>query len=411
MRRSYSSQVSPLLGGVAIMVALYTILFGGIRNFDTADAERILSEISTHLATESAARGKEARLQYSNVDIRGYAYEKWARISKLSLDFIYQQWQGGTRFGVSTEGADIIPDYAQQKRIIMRFGDTLNIISSSELLAMVRPEKPLVYSLSHTSSDAPDSIQHRLVIPGNLFITTLHPKQDLKLEFKSPARIDLSFIQPQRQLQADALFGPMRMDMNGAAWSLNSIDVHYNSTQKSNSAIENKGTLTLDRLAFVQGNNAPPPFTMTAAWSLKEQRNISGATDTAQLVIDHALLTDGDTKIAANGTIHFDIDDTPYGEVTIEVNNVLPLLKNGWILPSKEEAALALLSDITGEDAATHAQLIFTVAREKNGAWKVGKMPLETLLEKDFMSIFTFWETLADHEKNNSEETSVTNPS
>ena len=135
MKHTQAPMASKILGGASIAVALYAVLAGGMPNFSNTTAERMLSELATHLSTEANHRGKEAKLQYSNVEIHGIAYDKWAHITHPSLDIIHQQWQGGKRFGISTEGAELFPDQTSQQRLNIRLPQVVNLIVSSELLA------------------------------------------------------------------------------------------------------------------------------------------------------------------------------------------------------------------------------------------------------------------------------------
>lgn len=407
MRRKPSA-ISPVLGSVAIVVALYTVLFGGMRNFTGEDAERMLADLSTHLSTESARRSKETKLQYSAVEMEGIAYDKVAHVSNLSLDFIYQQWQGGRRFGISTERADIVPDQADPKRMIMRFSDMLNIISSSQLLAMVRPAKPIIYTTNLKPKNA-DAVVHKIVVPGNISITTLAPKHEFHLKLKQPVQAEVSFFKAQHKLNAQILAGAVQAYMPSGSWQLGDADIRYDSIQRSTETVESKGTLTLNNIAFTIGNIVSSPYTMTAAWMLKEQRNISGANDASELVIEHGLLTNGDMKLAINGTVNVDIDDTAYGELVLEITNPEVFLESSLIWPEKRALARQLLAEIMG-DSDEHKQAIINISRGKNGSWQIGKMTLDALIEKGLMNIFIFGKH-EGYEENSSSENTKANPS
>lgn len=388
--RKPSSMIRPMLGSAAMIAALYTILFSGIRNFNSEDAERMLAELSQHFTKESTRRGKEAKLQYSAVETQGFAYDKTASISNLSLDFIYQQWQGGRRFGISTDEMDLLPDQANPARLVMRFANALNLISSSELLARIQPAKPVLYAVNLKPSKD-EAIIHRIVVPGNINITTLEPRREFYLKLKDPLQAEIAFYELQQHLRAQVKSGAMQTLLPTGSWRVGGVDLRYESLQRSAEAVKSKGTIAINDLAFTFGNIVSPPYNATAAWAMKEQRNISGATDSAQIVIEHGLLASGDMKISANGTLYLDIDDSMYGELVFEITNPAAFLQSSWILPAKRAAARDMLVAITGDDdMESHTQLIISLERDKNGRWQVGKQPLDALLEKGLMDMFIF---------------------
>jgi hypothetical protein len=404
MNNRNKSMASPVLGGAAILVALYTVLFGGVQNFTTEDAEHLLEDLSSHLSEESSYRGKETKLQYNNLEIKGFAYEKFAHVSKLSLDFIYQQWQGGTRLGISTENAELIPDPSNGSRTFLRLGDGVNLISSSELLAIIKPAKPLLYSFNkHPKEEG--AVKHRLQVPGNIGVTMLNPKREVTLQLSKPAHADITFFEDRHRLRTQIVSGPLVALMDSGYWRIDDADIRYDSVQRSADVAESKGTLTLENIGFNRKEVNPDPYNLTAAWTLREQKNIGGATDSSQLDIEHCLLTDDNVKIAVNGVVNFDIDDKAYGELTVEISNPSLFLKSAWISPNKRELATSLLHEVLGDDADIEKQIIITLSRPKDGQWRIGKMPLDALLDKGFLSLFPFLDTQETHDKNNDQKT------
>lgn len=393
-----SPLIGKVLGGSAVAVALYTVLFSGVPNFSVPIAERTIADISSHLAQEAAHRGKEARLQYSHVEIQGFAYEKWARVFEPSLDFIYQQWQGGTRFGVSTEAVDIVPDYTSASRLQLRMPYRINVISSSQLLAMLQPATPMVYTINRDLADVPDAVRHRLIIPGNVGITMLYPKREWLLEVPHPIRSEVIFLEQQRTMRAQASSGALKLSNRENEWSLRNADLRYESAQRSADAIDIKSTITLDNLTYAHDGISTAPYTLTAGWSMKQQRTITGGSDASELTLEHMLFTDGTIKVSANGTLNFDIDDPMYGEMAVEISDPQAFLESGWFAPSQREAAMQLLSDIMGGQLEPRKQAIVTISREKNGSWMVGKLPLKVVLARDFWNLF-IWNRTEQHEQ------------
>ncbi len=396
-----------VLGSTAIIGALYMILFSGIPNLSNDDAERMLSELASHFSTEASYRGGEAKLQYSNVEVHGFAYDKWARTSNLAFDFMYPQWQGHNRLGLSTQNADLIPDHTTPQRMTLRFTDAINLISGSELLAIMHPVKPILYAINQKPAATDGAISHRLIIPANIDISMLQPKRELKIELPEPIRLDVNFFKTQHRLHAHLVSGIAAILSPSGRWSMENADIRYDTLQKSPDTVESKGTLTLDRLAFARDGISTSPFAATAAWGLKEQRNISGSVDTMSLEIDHGLLTNGDVKVSATGNVNFDIDDAPYGEIVVEISNPADFAKSGWIAKDKQEEALALLDEILGEKIGSHKQAIINIARAKNGEWKIGKLPLNEELTKKILNILIF-NTQEPNDQNTPEKTSET---
>ncbi len=402
MKRHQSPLASRLFGGSAILLALYTVLFGGAPSLSSSSAERILSELDTHFSSEASRRGKEARLQYSTVDIHGFAYDKWARVMNPSFDFIYQQWQGGKRVGLSTETLDLLPDRTNGTRLHMRLGDVVNIILSSELLATLEPLKPIHYVVNYKAANNGEGSKHRLIIPGDVRINTLDPKRSMTVALTTPVIADITFSEPQHKTSIKATSSGVSIQGDRGRWNIISSDIRFDASQRASDVIESKGTITLDNLGYHNATGNAPAYSLTAAWMMKEQRNISGATDASVLTIEHSLLTDGNVKIAANGAVHFDLDDAPYGEIVVEIANPSEFLKSGWIVKDRQAEAAALLNDMMGTDMATHKQAIITIERAKNGGWMIGKLPLATLLEKDFMGLFIFNERAINEQETTS---------
>ena len=379
-----------IIGGTAIFIALYTILFSGTPRFSSVDAERMLSDMSAYFSKEASSRNQEAKLQYSEVEIHGFAYEKWARVSNLSLDWMLQQWQGSSRFAISTSAADLIPDPINERRITLKLGDVINLIAGSELLARVEPSQPLIYSMVRTATTPPGTTTHRLTLPADMRITTPEPKRNILLALDAPVLADITLSDTQKQLRAVLTTGGLRATMGEDSWSARSAELHYDALQSTSEATGSKGTLTLDQLRFTRKEAATTPATLTAAWTMKEQHTISGATEAISLSLDQCLLADGTLKIVANGMVNFDIDDAAYGDVILEINDASAFIKSSLIKEDKKAAALAMLSGIMGQDMTGHKQAIINITRMKNGVWMVGKVPLAELLEEGFSDIFIF---------------------
>ena len=378
-----------LLGSTVIVGALYIILFSGTPNFSNDDAEYLLSNFSTHLSEESGARGSEAKLQYSHIEVQGFAYDKWARISNFALDFMTPQWQGQSRLGLSTKNADLVPDHTSAKRATMRFPEAINLISGSQLLAILQPDKPIIYGINQQPT-GDGEITHRIVIPTNLNISMLEPKRNLRIELTDPIQVDASFFKTQHRLRGHVVSGVARILSQGDQWGIENVDIRYDSLQKSTNIIESKGTLTLDRLTFARAGISTTPLAATAAWLMKEQRNINDSVESIKLEIEHGLITNGDSKISVTGDINFDIDDAAYGELVVEISNPTEFVKSGWIAKNKQEEALSLLDEILGEKIGSHKQAIINIVRTKNGEWKVGKVLLDEDLGKKIVNIFIF---------------------
>lgn len=393
-----------LLGGAAILGALYVILFSGTPNFSSEDAEHILADLASHYSEEATRRGSEAKLQYSNVEIHGLAYDKWAHVNNLAVDFIYQQWQEHTRFSFSTQSAELFPDHANPARISLRFSDAVNVISGSDLLAMVQPLQPIIYSFNRKPADMEGAIRHRVTMPGNLDVTLLNPKRTIHVELATPAQMEADFFETQHRLHARALSGTMQIRTEDSTWRVENADIRYDSLQKGPAITESKGTATLDKILYSRADARTSPFVATGAWSLREQRNISGSVESMILAIDHGLLTNGDSKLSINGDVNFDIDDTAYGELVVEISNPQQFVESGWIAKGKEQEALALLDEIVGEKIGGHKQAIINISRIKNGTWKIGKLMLNDDLRHRINTLFIF-NTQETHDQNNGEKT------
>lgn len=397
------SSVSPWLGGAAIAVALYTVLFGGMRSFSEEDAERMLSGFSSHLSQETGTRGRESKLQYSGIEINGFAYDRWAMISNISLDFIMPGWQGKSRLSLSTERADLVPDHTTATRLSLNLPERINVITGSELVAILQPVAPINYSVNLKSKG---NIRHHLTIPGNVGITTLEPKRETLLRLATPLIADVTLYDDEHRVNTQITSGPVQIVAEGnGIWRTGGASLRYDSVQKGPTSTESRGTLTLDDLQYSHGNSGSIPVTLTAGWSLKQQRNISGATDESELIIERSLFTTGEAKVSATGHINFDLDDSPYGEILLEIYNPMQLVKSGWIRLEKEPLALSLLSEIAGDDVTSYTHISITIERLKNGQWRVGKMPLAALFEKGFTDLFTFTKPEKEHEQDDNKKT------
>lgn len=398
------STISPWLGGAAILVALYTVLFSGMRSFSQEDAERMLSRFSTHLSETAGMHGRESKLQYSAIEIEGFAYDRWAQISQISLDFLMPGWQGKSRLSLSTERADLVPDHASPSRLMLRLPEHINVISGSDLLAILQPVVPISYSVNLRQKG---DIRHHLTIPGNVGVTMLEPRREMLLRLSAPLVADVTLYDAQDHVATQLTSGAVQALFDDGAWRTGGASLRYDSVQKGPSVSQSSGTLTIDDVQYTHGNNSSIPLTITAAWSLKQQRSISGDTDDSELTIDRSLVTTGDAKISATGSVHFDLDDSPYGEISLEIYNPVSLIKSGWIRPGMEPEALSLLSEIAGDDVTSYTHTTITIERPKNGAWRVGKMPLDALLAKGFAALFTF--NAQEEQKNEQDNGKKTN--
>jgi hypothetical protein len=381
-----------ILGGTLIFIALYSILFSGTPRFSAQGAEHMLADVSAYFSKEATKRNQEAKLQYSEVEIHGFAYEKWARISNLSLDWMLQQWHGPARFGISTASANLTPDPVSKNRMTFTLGDAINFIAGSELIARVEPSSPLLYAITRPRNPSDAHVVHHLNLPSHIRITTPEPKREMLLSLAPKSFAEATLFDAQNHARAKVVAGDIQLREGDKQWNSKSAELHYDSLQNTSEKTESKGTITLDQLRFTRGASTTTPFTLNTAWAMKEQHTISGATDAISLALEQCLLADGKVKISVNGTLTMEIDDAMYGELEIEINDVHQFVGSRLIAPDKQALALALLGEIMDADMNTRHQTIITIRREKNGTWMVGKMPLSTLLDKGFLSIFIFSE-------------------
>lgn len=409
MRHENNPLITRILGIAAMLLALYTILFSNIPTFSAEDAERILTDLATDLSDASNSQNGEARLQYSNLEIRGFAYNKQAYITTPSITFTGQQWRSNAGFSLSTESAFLIPDPVISQRINMHLSKPINLIASSDLLAIINPLKPIIYSINHLPASMNNAVQHRIIIPADFLMQLLEPKRNIRVELLHPIEAEINLFKTQRKLRTNITSGIVRLLSPDHSWNIESADIHYDSTQRSSKVIEGNGTLTLNKLRFTRAEENSSALAVTAAFGLKEKRNISGSIDSIHLEMERGLITDGNSQISITGDMNFDIDDTPYGDIVVEINNPTEFIKSGWIAEEKQKAALALLDTLLGEKLGSHKQAIIPITRAKNGVWKIGKVLLDEDLRNQIVDIFIF-NTQESHDQNTPKETNETSP-
>ncbi len=399
MKSLYSAKIRPVIGAATILLALYTVLMSGAHDFSEEKAGAIIARISDNLSTNSSRSGAESGLKYGAIEIKGIAYDKWAKISDLALSYFYHFRQEGTRLGISTHSANMLPDHTNSDNAALQFQEAINLIISSELFAVITPEKPVLYNVSflhNAQGNAVEYAKHNLAATSALKILRLNPKKEETLDLSHGAKAEIILSKSKRSANAHLVANAAKFLSGADVWSINSGDLRYEGKQKSADSFESNGTVTVDKLTFQSSSNSAnfstSPLTAVASWIIREQQNSSGETDNLRIIIDHGLITNGSSKISINGEIAIAGDNKTDGEIIVEITEPDMLLESDWIIPQHKDELRKLLDSIAGFSVQGHKQVIITIKPDKDSYWQIGKIALAKLLEQNIANLFIFGE-------------------
>lgn len=384
-----SFKVKPLFGCAAIIFAIYLILFSGAPNYTESKAEENLAHFSSLLTQAAKIIGYESRLQYSSVQIQGFAYEKWAKISKLSVDMSREAWLGSKRFGISSDNAQLIPNPLQLNRAQLKFPEAINLIMGSDLLYVINHTLPILYSSGKNIKD--EGVDHNLTIEHGNMLTLSNPENTLNLKFDDGYGVNITLAAPYNNAIISGHGGEVELLKDTHQWDIDSSRFHFSITQKSPKTAETRGTLTLEDLSYTTGDISTKPISLNAAWVYNETRGMTGSLETSEFIIERSVITDDDLHIAVSGTLDFSMDEAmPYGEVILEVNDLKLLAASNWIADSYRDKFTSMLKEITDEDIVARSHGTIPIRRKKGGEWYVGRVSFKSLLDKGLLDFLIF---------------------
>ncbi len=396
------TQTRYLLGIAAILVAVYAVQTAGAPSYTLPLAEKRLHQLNDVFLKYAKISGQDAVMHYSNLALIGFGPSKKVTIDRWSVDIIRPSWLNMEKMTLSSENVEMLPNHTSPDSLLLEFPQTINIITGSELSYNITPDKPF-YFLSDESEDGSNVTQKiSLVKDASLQFHNKHAGYSVFMEDSLSGESSLNT--KDESWMASLHTGAASLQKNDVTWKVENAAFRLSAAKKSPVEITSKGTLTLDNITLSE-IVIDQPINFNIAWVYKETLNLAGAEDSSEITIERGMLTDDKVKIASSGTLHFSVEEKdPYGELVLEISDVKLLAASHWIKDSKRAEFKKLLEVMIGQKIEKRTQEIITIAREKNGEWKCGKITCQTLVEQGMLGMLIFNPEKHHDQENNSSE-------
>jgi hypothetical protein len=384
--------------GIAILAAcLYVILFAGVSHVSQESVGRRLNQFAEYVAREAANTGKEGKFTYGPVAIEGWAYDKQAVVTNVSLEVSEKALLDTNKWSFSTTRMIVRPDQTAPDHWLFIFPEAFNIIENSQLRTVVTFPSPVTYNFFETTKDGKRLQTHSLKLPEQITLSptnnadaAMAGEKPVVITFDPNPKVKAHRYPDTREYEIAYQFSNIKVSSdNEGSLAIGSLSSQQNETSARDSRVTGKYVLHVTDLVVTENEKVSKPYEIHADFAYQgDQPNMELNRLTPNFInmsldISQISLATEDFRFKVSGTLSMAADDPlPYGTLDVKIDHFDKFLKSELVPEHSRGSVLAAVSKVTGntpEHLAGVTDVSFPLKRDKNGVLYVGNTTFESL--------------------------------
>ncbi len=408
---------------LAAVAALWFVWFGTASLISKELVEARLQQLSTQLAEAGNAHGKDAKLNYGEVEILGWGYNKRAVIHSVSVDIAGKGAGDANKVSVSAGNLSVEADVLSKQRVVLSAADPINVSDNSVPQMVINHAEPFKYIYSESSNNGKKSFQSDIIFPKELTIeeaadavktdspsdesqaNAANAKTDtISVSFAEAPSVQFLSTPDDNARSISYNFSGVAVSGENYKTSIASLIGGFSSEKAlPEGSFSGKYTLSAADIVLSQDSKDSKPYSVNVdiAFTASEAaatpvadvapEGAAPQTETpvvknnatvakTDVIVNTVTFSAPDFKLSASGNVSAGSDDPlPSGEVNLNIENLQQLLSSE-IVPAVARPSLeSALEKIAGQPIAGQTALAIPLKREKNGVFFVGKTTFEEL--------------------------------
>lgn len=388
--RSPKRKTLALMGGLALVIALFAVLLGGGGSVSKPVIEAQLKAFGERIAQEGRENGAEASFTYEGVDTSGFFFNRKATIASPRLSLTQKPAFGAaSTTAISTPQAVAVAGGLTGRDLKVRFPQPFTVWEDGKEQAAIAFAGEPVFSLNRVNQGKNAETRHSLALPPKFTVTPAVGDNGAK-----PAPITVTYdanpvlaviLRDEGSREANTEIRNLRIVQEGEKpeeASVGSISVVSKQMADENGARRFDVVLAVNDIGMKTQNGENGPYSVKlSAQGSTPAAALDAAKAESDIVLRELMLSTDLYSLEANGTISQKADDPlPSGNVEVVIKNFNVFAAGPLVENEYRPLLLTTLSAIVGQSVEGLRDVSFTISREPRGVMMIGNVTFEQLI-------------------------------
>lgn len=393
---------------IAMVAAIWVIWSGRGSLFDNEKTESNLSKLSGQLVDIGNDYGKVIKITHGAIETDSWSVNKRSVVRDMNIEIKGKSPGDMLNFTLALGDVVTYSDPYNAHKTVMEISNPVNVYSNGSLIKSIIFSEPLLYSYQQPQLDSSGAFQHNITLPKTISLTSadaaVQADTGSGMSISFPANPTIEIISTEKHLSSIFydLSGLTVVSDGQKTFSLGTLRSQFNEEDGDDEGKRaGKYNFVADDVVFYKEEASTRPYSFNINTSMVFDAVTKGAEEpqsssdilksnfyndispsqNREVTLNNVTMSNPDFLMRATGIFANVVGDPlPSGEVSLDIDNVQAFLSSELVAMQGRDLVAGAITKIVGQSLDGQQQVSFTLKREKNGVFYVGKTTFEELV-------------------------------